>query len=78
MAFAPSELHPVVGKSESTLWTYGNSAVDTLVTQRGASWFTGAAAKGMKAGDHIISSDTSGVGGVLRVDSVTGDDATAT
>lgn len=70
MAFVKGELNPVVGKSRSVLWTYENSAVDSLATQRGAGWFAGAAARGMKVGDHIISSDTAGIGGVLRADAI--------
>ena len=78
MAFANSELHPLIGKSGNTVWLYLNSAVDTLVTQRGAGYFAGAEARGMKVGDHIISSDTAGVGGVLRADSIAAGNVTAT
>ncbi len=82
MAYATADLNlwmSAPGGAGGNLWHYGNSASDTLITQRGADFFADGDDKGMKVGDKIITDESTGVGAVLVVSAVTaGGAATAT
>lgn len=81
MAYATADLNLVASTPGNgpNLWDYKNSADDTLITQRGAGFFADGSDKGMKVGDKILSTESTGVGAVLEVSAVTaGGAATAT
>lgn len=74
MAYISKDLNlvaPAVGAGQGgSVWSYVNADVDSLAAQRAADFFSDGGSKGMKVGDSVISSDTAGVGGVLRVDAI--------
>ena len=75
MAYATKEFNlvaPNVGTDQGgSLFTYVNSADDTLITLRGADFVADGADKGLKVGDLVITKDNTGAGAVLSVSAVT-------
>ena len=82
MAYITKDLNLVaanVGAGQGgSLWSYVNADVDSLAAQRAADFYSDGQEKGMKIGDSVISSDTAGIGGVLRVDALNADGLSVT
>lgn len=77
MAYITKDLNLVaanVGAGQGgSIWSYVNADVDSAAAQRAADFYDDAQLKGMKIGDSVISSDTAGVGVVLRCDALNAD-----
>lgn len=77
MAYATADLNPLAAgllESQTQIWIYRNTAGDSEATVKGASYFSDAFDKGLKAGDIVFIFN---VGGSLNSSAILQVNATA-